>query len=85
MMTALKKSRMRPRPVRSADVGRPRKNSPDEGMVLSFRVTAKLRDALDAAVAKANTDQPGRTMSRTEAVKIVLYDWLARGAKLPKK
>jgi len=71
--------------IRSEPVGRPRKNPVDEDTVLSFRVTPELRDMLDAAVKRANAEQPGRSMSRTELIKVVLYDWHRRGAKLPKK
>jgi hypothetical protein len=68
-----------------ADVGRPRKNPESEETILSFRVNAELRDKLDEVVARANAEQPGRSMSRTELIKIVLYDWLNRSAKVPKK
>lgn len=81
---ALKKSRLSTVPVESDEVGRPRKNPVDEDTILSFRVTADLRDALDAVVTKVNAATPGRSMSRTELVKIVLYDWHKRGAKVPK-
>lgn len=81
---AVKKSPSSPAAIRWREVGRPRKRDVDEETILSFRVTPDLRKALDAEVARANADQPGRSMSRTELIKIVLYDWLKRGAKLPK-
>lgn len=82
--TAVKKSRAPSRRVRFGEVGRRRKYGPDEDTILSFRVAPELREGLDDVVTRVNREQPGRSMSRTELIKIVLHDWLKRGAKLPK-
>lgn len=83
-VAATKNSRLSTVRLRSWDVGRPRKNDPNETAPIGFRVTPELRDALDEVVQRVNAERPGRSMSRTELIKLVLYDWLKRGAKPPK-
>ena len=69
--------------VRTADVGRPRTRPPGEDTILSFKVESKLVKALDAEAARMSAERPegSARISRTEAIKVVLYRWLESQAK----
>jgi hypothetical protein len=65
------------------DVGRPRTRPPGETTTLSFKAEPKLLEALDAEAERMSAEQPpGRAkLSRTEMIKIALFEWLAARAK----
>ena len=69
--------------VRTADVGRPRTRPPGEDTILSFKVEAKLVKALDNEAARMSSERPAGSarISRTEAIKVILYRWLEAQAK----
>lgn len=72
----------------AVDLGRPRKRSPEENLILSFQVGPDLIAALDGEAARQTAEQPsGRAkVSRTDIVRQALHEWLeARGALKPKK
>lgn len=65
------------------DVGRPKTRPPGEDTILSFKVESKLVKALDAEAARMSAERPAGSarISRTEAIKVVLYRWLESQAK----
>lgn len=66
--------------VLSESVGRPRKRGLNESTSLGFKVDPELLRALDAEAERMSALQPpGRAkVSRTEVIKVVLYEWLAK-------
>lgn len=72
-------SKERRRPLPSREVGRPRKSRPGESTALGFKVEPDLVRALDEEAERMTSKQePGRgKVSRTEVIKMVLYQWLA--------
>jgi hypothetical protein len=69
--------------ARILDVGRPKIRPPGEDTILSFKVESKLVKALDAEAARMSAERPAGSarISRTEAIKVVLYRWLESQAK----
>lgn len=69
--------------VRVADVGRPKTRPPGEDTILSFKVEARLIKALDAEAARMTGERPlgSARISRTEAIKVILYRWLESQSK----
>jgi hypothetical protein len=64
-------------------LGRPRVRPPGEDTILSFKVEARLIKALDAEAARMSAERPtgSSRISRTEAIKVILYRWLETPAK----
>jgi hypothetical protein len=69
--------------VRMTDVGRPKTRPPGEDTILSFKVEPKLVKALDGEAARMSAERPAGSarISRTEAIKVILYRWLESQAK----
>ena len=69
--------------VRMADVGRPRTRPAGEDTILSFKVEPKLVKALDSEAARMSAERPAGSarISRTEAIKVILYRWLDTQSK----
>jgi hypothetical protein len=74
------------RSAKLSDVGRPRIRPLDETAALSFKVAPELIRALDAEAARLTAERgPGASkVSRTEAVKVILANWLAARAERSK-
>ncbi len=72
---------MRPRPLRSRSMGRPKKTPPGTEMTLSFKVESELIAAIDAEAVRM---LPGGKVSRTQAIKVLLSEALASRAKRSK-
>jgi hypothetical protein len=80
-------SRGHARSTKVSDVGRPRKNPLSEDTTLSFKVRPALLKALDAEAVRLTDALPKGTspISRTEAIKTILYHWLDFTSKPPRQ
>ena len=69
--------------ARLDDVGRPRKRALTETINIGFKADPELVRALDDEAAHLTAERgPGASkVSRTEAIKVILYRWLETQAK----
>jgi hypothetical protein len=64
-------------------VGRPRTRPPGESIALGFKAEPALVEALDKEAERMSALRPAGSAntSRTEVIKIILHEWLAKQTK----
>lgn len=70
----------------AATVGRPktRKAKVGEAMHLSMTIDGAIIQALDDEADRMSAERPGLKFTRTDVIRVLLHDWMARASKSKK-